>query len=189
MRVSNIGDISEAHYTLGLMVQGTKRTFLVASVAAAGAFFVVALIIGLVSSWFEMPYTNPDGTPDNAPIRAAGILIMLSPLIFVLLAALAFFTTLLLQKVRRLTPRALLTVVLLASVATAVLMVSDRPFGWKDMLYYFCGFVVINLLLLGSAAWAWWKVAMRPNRAAHPAAREASQLFSSSQPRAGGRER
>ena len=175
--------------TLGLMVQGTKRRFLLASIAASGAFFVVAFIIGLVSSWFEMPYMRPDSTPDNAPIRAAGILIMLSPLIFVLLTALVFFTTLSLQSIRRLTPRASLTVVVLASVGIAVLMASGRPFGWKDMLYYFCGFAVINFLLLGSAAWTWWKVAMRPNRAAHSDAREASHLLSSSQSRAGGRER
>jgi hypothetical protein len=171
------------------MVQGTKRTFLVASVAATGAFFVVALVLGLISSWFEMPYMNPDGTPDNAPIRAAGILIMLSPLIFVLFAAVVFLTALMLQRIRRLTPRGLLTVVVLASVGTAALMVSDRPFGWKDMLYYFCGFAVTDFLLFGSAAWAWWKVAMRPNSAAHPDAREASHLLSPSQSRAGGRER
>jgi hypothetical protein len=171
------------------MVEGTKRTFLIASAAAAGAFFVVALIMGLLESWFGMPYTNPDGTPDNAPIRAAGILIMLSPLIFVLLTALVFFTTLLLRSIRRLTPRVLLTVVVLTSVGTAVLMVSDRPFGWKDMLYYFCGFAVINFLLLGSAAWAWWKVAMRPNSAPHRDGREAPHLGQSPSAPARGRER
>jgi hypothetical protein len=145
------------------MVHPTKRRFFVASVAAAGAFLAVALIVGLVDSWFEMPYTNPDGTPDNAPIRAAGILLMLSPVLFILLTALTFFSALLLRGIGRLTPRALITVVVLASISAAFLMAVGRPFGWRDMLYYFLGFAAIIFVPSSSAAWVWWKVAMRPN--------------------------
>jgi len=145
--------------------------------------------VGLVGGWFEIPYTNQDGTPDNAPIRAAGILLVLSPVLFVVLTALAFFSALLLQRIGRLTPRVLFVVVLFATICAAILMVSDRPFGWKDMLYYFSGFAVLIFVPSSSAAWVWWKVAMRPNSAPQADAREAAHLGQSSQSRAAGRGR
>jgi hypothetical protein len=168
---------------------GTKPRFFVASVAAAAAVFVVAVLLGLAASWFEMPYTSPDGAPDNAPIRAAGIMIVLSPIIFVVLTAFVFFTTLILRAIHQLKPRMLFAIPALLSIGTAALMVSDRPFGWHDRLHYFAGFVVLLFVPAAVGAWVWWKVAMRPNTAVHPDAREASLPFSPSQSRAGDRKR
>jgi uncharacterized membrane protein len=135
---------------------------LVASVASAAAFFIVPAI-GFIIGWLEMPYLNPDGTPDNAPIRGAGIFVLISPVIFVLFTAFAFLGTLLLQHFKQLRPMALASIVTVASFGLGFVMVLDRPFGWRDALYYFVGFSGLILAALSLSALVWWKVAMRPN--------------------------
>ena len=66
----------------------TSRIF-VASLASAAAFFLVP-IAGILINWAGGPYVSPDGSPDNAPIRAAGLFVVFSPAIFVAVAAVTF---------------------------------------------------------------------------------------------------
>ena len=144
---------------LGPMTLVTKRRMFLASLASAIALFVVPFI--LVS--MEMPYSRPDGTPDNAPLRATAILVLISPVIFVLFSFVTFVLAVFLQHLGQLKPKVLASIVVVASVGLGFVMVLDRPFGLFDALYYFAGFSVLVLATLRVAVFVWWKVAIRPN--------------------------
>jgi hypothetical protein len=112
----------------------TKRRMLVASLASAAAFFIVPAI-GFIIGWLEMPYLNPDGTPDNAPIRGAGIFVLVSPVLFILFTAFTFLGAVLLQRIKQLRPLALASIVAVTSFGLGFVMVLDRPFGWHDAFF------------------------------------------------------
>jgi len=142
-----------------------------ASLASAAAILVVLAISSYIV--MQTPYQNPDGTPDNAPIRAVGIFFLISPVLFVAVAALTFAGAVLLLHLKQLRPLVLASMVTILSIGLAFLMVLDRPFGWRDALYYFVGFAGLNLATLGLSALVWWRVAMRPN---HTVERDAPQV-------------
>ena len=144
---------------LDLMI--TKRRMFYASLASAAAFFVVAAVGSYIVA--QTPYLNPDGTPDNAPIRAVGVLLFIPPLLFFVVAGLTFASAVLLHYVQQLKPAVLAGIVVVVSVGLGFVMVLDRPFGWRDALYYFVGFTALIFATLSLSALVWWKVAMRPN--------------------------
>jgi hypothetical protein len=133
-----------------------------ASLAAAAAFFVLP-IVGLVILAFQMPYLNPDGTPDNAPLRGAFAFVFFSPVLFALLASFGFGVTLALRRIQKLTPKALLTVVVTAGLTIGLFAAQERRFGWPDVLITFVAFFLLTVAALGLSSWVWWKIAMRPN--------------------------
>jgi len=139
----------------------TKRRMFYASLASATAFFVVPAIC----SYYIMQTPNllADGTPDNAPIRGVGVFLIISPFLFVVVTTLAFVSGVLLQHLKLLRPSVVVGGVTVLSLGLSLLMVQDRPFGWRDALYYFGGFTGLLLSTLGLSAVVWWKVAMRPN--------------------------
>jgi len=139
----------------------TKRRMFYASLASAPAFFVVLAVGSYIVT--QTPYQNLDGTPDNAPMRGVGIFFLISPILFVVVTALTFTIALLLQHLKQLRPPVLASLVTMVSISLGFLMVLDRPFGWRDALYYFVGFAGLILGTLGLSAFVWWKVAMRPN--------------------------
>ena len=59
-----------------------------ASLASAAAFFVVPAIGSFIS--IQTLYMNLDATPDNARVRGVGILLLISPLLFVVVGGLTF---------------------------------------------------------------------------------------------------
>jgi hypothetical protein len=132
-----------------------------ASLASAAAFFVVPAVGSYIVT--QTPSLNPDGTPDNVPVRAVGVLLFMSPFLFVVVAGLTFAGAVLLQRIGQLKPAVLTGIVAVVSVGLAFVMVLDRPFGWRDALYYFVGFAALILSTLSLSALVWWKVAMRPN--------------------------
>jgi hypothetical protein len=148
--------------TLGLMSRVATSRMFVASLASTAAFFLVP-IVGMFIDWANGPYVSPDGSPDNAPIRAAGLFMVLSPAIFLAVAVATFAIALFLQRLKLLRPRVLTIMVALLGVTLALIMVLDRPFGWEDRLYYFLGFLALIVATLGISSFVWWKVAMRPN--------------------------
>src|SRR5207302_1808861 len=111
----------------------TKRRMFYASLASAAAILVVLAISSYIV--MQTPYQNPDGTPDNAPIRAVGIFFLISPVLFVAVAALTFAGAVLLLHLKQLRPLVLASMVTILSIGLAFLMVLDRPFGWRDALY------------------------------------------------------
>ena len=140
----------------------TKRRMFLASLASAVALFVVP-VIGFILGSMEIPYMRPDGTPDNAPARATGILLLISPVVFVLFSLVTFVGAVFLQHLSQLKLKILASIVIVASVGLGFVMVLDRPFGLYDALYYFVGFSALVLATLSVSVFVWWKVAMRPN--------------------------
>ena len=138
----------------------TKRRMFVASLASAAAFIAVLVAGSYIA--VQTPYLNAEGTPDNAPIRAAGILLLISPLLFVVVTSFMFAGALLLQHIKQLKPTVIAVIVSVASVGLGFVMILDRPFGWLDALYYFVGFTTFALATITVSALAWWKMAMRP---------------------------
>ena len=141
--------------TLGQML--TTRRMFYASLASAAAFFVVPAISSYIS--MQTPYLSPHGSPDNAPARVIGILVLIASLLFVLVASLAFGGAVLLRRLGQLKPTVLTAIVIVAGLSPALFMVLDRPFGWADMAYYFAGFAALILATFGLSALVWWKVA------------------------------
>src|SRR5437879_8657556 len=107
------------------MISPSKLRLLAASLASAAAFFAVPAV-GFMIGWSQMPYLNADGTPDNAPVRGAGVFILLSPVLFVLITAFAFFGGLLLRRFGQLKPKALLLIVVLLDRKSTRLNSSHR---------------------------------------------------------------
>src|SRR2546430_7074028 len=107
------------------MIWITKRRMFLASLASAIAFFVLPAV-GLLVGWMQMPFLNPDGTPDNAPVRGAAVFVLFSPALFVLLVAITFCGALLLQHFRQLKPRALVNIVAITGFGLGVVMVLDQ---------------------------------------------------------------
>jgi hypothetical protein len=137
----------------------TKRRMFYASLVSAAVFLVVLAIAFYID--IQTLYQKPDGSPDNAPARAVGVLILISPALFVVFAAIAFAAAVLLQQFKQLRPLVLGIIVSVVSIGLSLLMAIDRPFGWRDVLYYFLGFAGFNLATLGLSAFVWWIVAAR----------------------------
>jgi hypothetical protein len=163
------------YYTLGLMTRIATTRLLAASLAGAAAFFIVPAIC-IVIGWFQMPFLNADGTPDNAPARGGAAFVLSSPVLFLLIVAFAFVGGWLLQHYRRLNPRALFCVVVVVSLAAGILPAAQMPFGWLDALIMFLAFAVLTFLASGVCAWVWWAVAMRPNRTVEKDGPQAARL-------------
>ena len=138
------------------MIQSTTLRLFTASLAAATAFFAFPAALILANDW---DYVRFDGTPDNAPVRGLGVLILPTPAICLLLVTTTFLGALLLRRIGQLNPRSLLAVVAIASIGAAVMMTYDRRFGLTDTLFYFGGFTSLAFCITGISAWTWWKVA------------------------------
>lgn len=129
-----------------------------ASLLASMAFCCVVLVcLGWDVS--QTPYVHADGSPDNTPARGLGVLIMISPLLIALLTAAMWISTTVLQLFKRLSPISLAAMVVMVSFCMAALLVLDRPFGWRDQLYYLTGSLAFLLAAFGMSAAVWWKVA------------------------------
>ncbi len=72
-------------------------------------------------------YLNPDGTPDNAPIRAIGVLIIISPLLFGVITGIFYAGGLILKALGHLKPLVIAALVPLASVVLGFLMILEVP--------------------------------------------------------------
>ena len=112
-----------------------RRMFL-ASLVGAAAFFVVPAIC-VVIGFLQMPYLNADGTPDNGPVRGAAAFVLLSPALFLVIAASAFLSGRRLQRIGYLASHVLLRIVLGVSIAAGLLPALDARFGWVDALTNF----------------------------------------------------
>ncbi len=137
----------------------TRRRMFYASLASAAAFFVVPVIGCFLV--METPYLNVDGTPDNAPARGVGIFMLISPAVFMSVAALTFSGAALLQYFNQLRPTVLACIVTAVSLGLSFVMVLNRPFGWYDALYYFVGFAALIFATVTVSTLVWWIVAMR----------------------------
>ena len=109
--------------TLDIMI--AKRRMFFASLGSAVVFMTIAAI----AAYLEMrtPSLNPDGTPDNAPIRAIGVLIIISPLLFGVITGIFYAGGLILKALGHLKPLVIAALVPLASVVLGFLMILEAP--------------------------------------------------------------
>lgn len=131
----------------------------------SGLAFLVLPFIGVVIGFMQMPFLNPDGSPDNAPVRGGAAFVLMSPIIFVIVASIAFVIALGLRRLQCVTPRALFVVVLAVSAAVGAWFATATSFGWLDALIAFVIMGGLMFLASGFAAWAWWRVAVGRRRA------------------------
>jgi uncharacterized membrane protein len=131
----------------------------------AGLAFLVLPFVGVIIGLMQMPFLNSDGTPDDAPVRGGAALVLMSPIIFVIVASVAFVIALVLKKLQCLTPQALIVVVLAASGAVGAWFAASTSFGWLDALIAFVIMGGSMFLASGFAAWTWWRVAVGRRRA------------------------
>ena len=132
----------------------------VAALAASIAAFIVPVGGGL---WlvFGPPVLNADGSPDNAPVRSAALLLFVSPAFVLVLTAYFAIAPAILRRVHRVTLGALAAVNLLPSVAIALLFGAQglRAFGPVDGAIAFGLFGLFSLAFLGIGSTTWWLIA------------------------------
>ena len=156
---------SRSTRSLGVMKTGR---LLAASIASTAALFVLPIVMMI----FELTHPSAfhaDGTPDNAPVRAAGIFILLSPVLFALVAFVTFFASALLGRIGQLKPRGISIAAVVVAVLGGIALAYDRPFGWRDMATMFFESVGILIICTGLSAFVWWKVWSRSAEGQHDA--------------------
>jgi hypothetical protein len=111
-------------------------------------------VMGACYTVFGPILVNPDGTPDNPPMRGAGLFLLASPVLFVILVAFYALTIQLLHRVARLSRASICSVGLAAAAALWVLLViregelsSDTAIGITVV-----SAVIASCLLAGSLA-------------------------------------
>ncbi|MCP4373969.1 MAG: hypothetical protein GY797_38570 [Deltaproteobacteria bacterium] len=139
--------------------------FLLASTTAALATLIVPIAGGLYG-YLEGPSVLADGTIDNAPYRASGALLFLSPILFLVLLVAWLLITIMLDYWNVLT----WTYLLLCCVGSSIIFGSMfayagyDDFGLRDAIISFTTFSFCTFLslVLGWLAWcfigfAWYK--------------------------------
>ena len=152
---------------------GRKAQLGVAAFVASVAAIIVPVCGGL---WyvFGPPVLNADGSPDNAPIRGAGLFLFASPILALVLVGYFAVAPLLLRRIHRLTLSALVALNIVPSLAVALLfgVPAFRGFGPLDGAILFGLFGGFSILFLGVGSAAWWLVAPSQGSSAgfHPPA-------------------
>jgi hypothetical protein len=97
---------------------------------------------------------------DNAPTRAAGIILfVVTPIAYPVLVVAFFLSTWLLQKLHLFSKQSVATLVVVTSIICGVLLGLRSPFGVKDQLIGVSVFSLLFLMCLGLGASAWWAIA------------------------------
>ena len=100
---------------------------------------------------------------DDAPLRAAGALLLLAPVMYVAAFLVLLITSGVLSKLGMLSRRSLLVFVFAASLFMASLVAYSSPFGLKDMLLSALVFGGMALLLAVPTVLVWWWIASNPS--------------------------
>ncbi len=139
------------------MGPGNRPRFLLASITAPLPAVLALVGLCVAAVWF--PELPREGVPvDNAPVRAAGVVLMLSPLLYVVTAALFFGITKAVAALRILSRRNLLALAGASSLGLGTWAAGDRQFGWHDSLVALAVFGTLAFGFLTSVAFTWWWV-------------------------------
>jgi hypothetical protein len=130
--------------------------FLASTVAAMGT--IIVPIIGILFVYSGGPSIDADGTPDNAPYRAAVFLLFLAPLIFLIVFGAWYSTAKILASQNSLSIRSLLLACVAVSIITGSIFAADgyRIFGLRDGMISFLSFFLFTFVSLGLGTLAWW---------------------------------
>jgi hypothetical protein len=135
------------------------RFFLASSTAA-----LVTMITPLAVGFFVFlggPSPDADGTPDDAPYRAAGFLLLLTPLIFGLLLALWYSITRVLHSLGSLSKASIIVSCILISLTIGIVfaVAGYKAFGPKDAAISFSVFSGSTFVCLCLGFLTWWPIA------------------------------
>lgn len=133
--------------------------FLLASASASFAT-IIAPVAMCLYILFQGSSILPNGTPDNDPFRAAGILLFLMPITFIILLALWYLISRGLFYLNVLTRKSLFLFCLCGSVLIGGIFAIDgyRMFGMMDAIYSFLIFFIGTFVTLGLGWLVWWPV-------------------------------
>jgi hypothetical protein len=126
-----------------------------ASLLAPAPFVVLMVAICLVG----FLTSNGNSELDDAPVRTAGVFVMLSPLLYLLLALTLYVLGRGMSAARVLSRRALILLALAASVVAGVLAALSSPFGGRDAAISAAIFAALTLTTSVPLALLWWRIA------------------------------
>lgn len=145
-----------------------KNKYLLPYAASLGALatmvFPVASLIWVVVSWDGR---NPDGTLDNAPNRAIGLLLIISPVFLLAVFLGIFLTTTILHSRQWVTKRTVSILVLIFGSIIPVWIFVDYNsyYGIGYALKSFAGTWLFFVGSLSLGAIVWWKIYHKELRA------------------------
>jgi len=131
---------------------------------AAFVASIAALFIPICTGlwyFFGPPILNADGSPDNAPVRSAALLLFASPVFLLLLSAYYAIAPVVVQRIHRRTLGALVVFNLVPSSGLALLLGVQglRAFGLLDGAISFGLFGLFSITFLTVGSVAWWLIA------------------------------
>ena len=147
------------------MITASNWRFLLASFASTITLFMPLALITVagVLGVLEEPGYRPDGTPDNAPMRGAGILLVTAPFLFIGV----FFTTLVVTHQLRATGDLKKRTLYLGATVfsaligiwVAIVAAASRQATTFDIFSSSLFAVALAFVSSASAVWVWWRVA------------------------------
>jgi len=100
------------------------------------------------------------GLGDDAPVRAAGIMLFaVIPILYIVSAVGMVLVAFVLSSMRRLTLRNLFFVSGFVSIGVGLLFGSPSPFGVRDQIVGFLIFSTLTMLCLSLGVFTWWRLA------------------------------
>ena len=128
-------------------------------------------VLGACYTVFGPGFVNPDGTPDNPPMRAAGVFLLASPLLFGILAAFYGVAIQALFRAGRLSATPLSLVSIAAGVAFWIwMLVRAGSVSSGDAVGIAVLSGIVALLLTGGSLASWLVVRAGHNKPLHPPA-------------------
>ena len=138
-------------------MMNTNARNITASLVSALAILLVPLLLGAFTVYEY--HTGGADLMDDTPIRSAGILFVLIPIVYPILAILVFVLTRLLGKLHLLSKQSLAIVVVTLSIILGLFLGLQSPFGVKDQLIGIGVFTLLSTICIGLGATTWWLIA------------------------------
>lgn len=144
----------------------TKAKMIIASLASALATLIVPLLLGAftVSDY----YTGGANPMVDAPIRSAGMLFILIPIIYLTLVVAIFLLTWILRESHLLSKKSPALIVVALSIALGLFLGLQSPFGVKDQFIGIGVFISVFIACLGPGAIVWWIIAKPGHNGTQP---------------------
>ncbi len=135
----------------------TKSRMIIASLASALAILIVPLLLGVFTVYDY--YSGGANHVDDAPVRSAGVLFILIPIIYLILVVAIFLLTWILKKLDLLLKKSLALIVVALSITPGLFLGLQSPFGIKDQLIGAGVFISVFIACFGLGAIVWWLIA------------------------------
>ena len=135
-----------------------KSEIIRASLIAPLAVLLLPVILSVVT--VVKPYLVGIDSGDDAPVRAAGMMLFaLIPILYIVTAVAMAFLAFVLSSMQRLTLRNLFFLAGFVSIIVGLLFGLPSPFGLRDQLVGLLIFSTLTMLCLSLGVVAWWRLA------------------------------